>query len=131
MLGAAAGVHHGPRIHHAAHLNDAAGSRSRGPPEEEALRKHTANAPGTLRSALLAATLLGTGLAGPAWAAKCEAFAGAALPGDGRVTAAERVPAGAYTAPNGQTFQNLPAFCRVVATLRPSPDSDITMQAIK
>ncbi len=92
------------------------------------MREHTANPPGALRLALIAATLLGTGLAGPAWAAECEAFAGAALPGDGTVTAAERIAAGAYTAPNGQTYRNLPAFCRIAATLRPSSDSDIKVE---
>lgn len=74
------------------------------------------------------AVVVGFGLAGAARAAECEAFNGAALPGEGTVTAAERVPAGAYTAPNGQSYQNLPAFCRIAATLRPSPDSDIKVE---
>lgn len=92
------------------------------------MQEHTANPPGALRQAFLAAALLGAGVSRPALAAECEAFAGAALPGDGTVTAAERVPAGTYTAPNGQSFPGLPAFCRIAATLRPSPDSDIKVE---
>ncbi|TDH59451.1 tannase/feruloyl esterase family alpha/beta hydrolase [Dankookia rubra] len=81
--------------------------------------------PGALRLAMLLAGLFS---AGPVLAAECEGFAGATLPGEGTVTIAERIPAGSYTAPNGQTFQNLPAFCRIAATLRPSPDSDIKVE---
>src|SRR5947209_5071679 len=89
------------------------------------LQYHTDRPPGALRLAML---LAGLCAAGPAMAAECEGFAGATLPGDGTVTTAERIPAGSYTAPNGQAFQNLPAFCRIAATLRPSPDSDIKVE---
>lgn len=48
---------------------------------------------------------------------------------------AQTVAAGAFTPPpnagrggRGQNFSNLPAFCRVQATLRPSSDSDIKME---
>jgi pimeloyl-ACP methyl ester carboxylesterase len=44
------------------------------------------------------------------------------------VTAAQAVPAGQFTAPGGgaaQATANLPAFCRVSLTIKPSSDSDI------
>ena len=51
------------------------------------------------------------------------------------VTAAAIVPAGAFTAPGGggnaqnaARLAQLPAFCRVAATLRPSADSDIKIE---
>ena len=76
---------------------------------------------------LLAGTVVfvaGAVAARPARAA-CSDLVGATLPGAGTVTTAEAVPAGPFTAPNGTAYPNLPAFCRVAATLRPSPDSDI------
>ncbi len=75
--------------------------------------------------------------AGPAEAKDCAALAGAALP-QGKVTAATLVPAGDFklapTAggpPPGVAaagFKALPAFCRIQATLTPSPDSDIKVE---
>jgi len=44
------------------------------------------------------------------------------------ITAAQSIPAGAYTAPNGEVFQNMPAFCRVAATLTPTGDSQIGIE---
>jgi tannase/feruloyl esterase len=50
------------------------------------------------------------------------------------VTLAEVVPAGAFQAPgarggqNASRFAQLPAFCRVAATLRPTADSDIKIE---
>src|SRR6185295_3747390 len=51
------------------------------------------------------------------------------------ITMAETVAAGAFTsplpAPKGkqpQSFRNLPAFCRVAATLTPSSDSEIKIE---
>jgi feruloyl esterase len=50
------------------------------------------------------------------------------------ITRAENVAAGAFTPPAGgrggapNQFANLPAFCRVQATLKPSSDSDIKME---
>lgn len=70
-------------------------------------------------------------------AAPCEAIADMDLPG-GEITVAETVPAGGFeldAAPPGpgaeamaRTFRGLPAFCRVAATLRPSPDSEIGIE---
>jgi feruloyl esterase len=56
---------------------------------------------------------------------------------DGTITAAQEVAAGTFAPPpdlqgrgNGRSgnFNNLPAFCRVAATLRPSADSDIKIE---
>ena len=60
----------------------------------------------------------------------CETLARTALP-NARITAAEAVPAGRFAppgaAPGGQGAAGfeVPAFCRVAATLTPSSDSDI------
>ena len=65
-------------------------------------------------------------------AAACESLSSVALPNTS-VTLAQMVPAGEFT-PAGagpaavQQFSRLPAFCRVAATLRPSPDSDIKIE---
>ena len=68
----------------------------------------------------------------PATSARgCEALASLALP-HAKVTSAQLVAAGAFTAPNAGRgnagFAQLPAFCRVAATLTPSPDSQIQME---
>ena len=44
------------------------------------------------------------------------------------ITAAESVPAGTFTAPNSKSYANLPAFCRVTATLSPVHDSAIRIE---
>jgi feruloyl esterase len=44
------------------------------------------------------------------------------------ITAAQSIPAGTYTAPNGEVFANMPAFCRVAATLTPASDSEIGIE---
>ncbi|MDO9713105.1 tannase/feruloyl esterase family alpha/beta hydrolase [Paracraurococcus lichenis] len=79
-------------------------------------------------AALLASAALGlTPVA--ASAADCTALAGATLLGSaGTVTDATMVPAGGFTA--GTVTYSIPAaFCRVQATLRPSPDSEIKVEA--
>jgi feruloyl esterase len=63
----------------------------------------------------------------PAAAATCASLAGLALPNT-TITAAEPVAAGTYTAPNGAVFINLPAFCRIAATLTPTSDSTIKIE---
>lgn len=82
---------------------------------------------------LLALSLAG----GPAAAKACAGLVGAALP-DGAVTSATLVPAGGFQPPPSPFgpppgvaaagFRNLPAFCRIEATLSPSPDSDIKVE---
>jgi streptogramin lyase len=62
----------------------------------------------------------------------CEALAHAALP-NGRITMAQAVAPGEFTPPGASTrsqvFGALPSFCRIAATLTPSSDSDIRMEA--
>jgi Tannase and feruloyl esterase len=61
----------------------------------------------------------------------CETLASLALP-QAKITTAQLVAAGAFTAPGagrgGALFAQLPAFCRVAATLTPSADSQIQME---
>jgi feruloyl esterase len=76
--------------------------------------------------ALLAAF---AGIAGipAAAAATCASLSSLTLQ-DTTITAAQLIPAGTYTAPDGEVFTNLPAFCRVAATLTPTSDSDINIE---
>ena len=65
-------------------------------------------------------------------AATCESLSSQNLPHT-RINRAEQVAAGAFTppapeAPGGGALTALPAFCRVVATLTPSPDSRIGVE---
>src|SRR6516225_11414431 len=67
----------------------------------------------------------------PAHAATpCEKLASLALP-NAKIDSAQMVAAGAFVPPaglgarGGNPYANLPAFCRVTATLTPSSDSDI------
>src|SRR5262249_463236 len=78
---------------------------------------------------LLACALLA---ADSAAAATCESLSGLTLPNT-TITMAQMVTAGSFVAPGrgggpGQPLTDLPAFCRVQATLRPSIDSDIRME---
>ena len=60
-------------------------------------------------------------------ATKCESLAALALPNTS-ITSAEARPAGDFTPPEGRPIPNLPAFCRVVGSLKPSTDSDIRFE---
>ena len=60
-------------------------------------------------------------------AATCESLASLSLP-DITITAAQTIPAGNYTAASGQTFNNLPTFCRLAATATPTSQSDINFE---
>lgn len=60
-------------------------------------------------------------------AVTCESLSSLKLP-ETTITAAQSIPAGTYTAPDGQVFPNMPAFCRVAATLTPTSDSDIGIE---
>ncbi|HXA56430.1 MAG TPA: tannase/feruloyl esterase family alpha/beta hydrolase [Candidatus Acidoferrum sp.] len=58
----------------------------------------------------------------------CSSLSSLAFPG-ATITTAEQVPAGAFTPPSGtRAITNLPAFCRVAATLKPTADSDIGIE---
>ena len=67
------------------------------------------------------------------YAATCDSLASLALP-EATITAAQVVAAGTFTQPGGRAgrggnaFADLPAFCRVAATLKPSSDSDIKIE---
>ena len=60
-------------------------------------------------------------------AVTCESLAGLKL-SHTTITATQSIPAGSYTAPNGEVFENMPAFCRVAATLTPVGDSEIGIE---
>ena len=83
----------------------------------------------TLRSALLFSSLASIPiLAMPSGhAATCESLASLPLPTIS-ISAAQTIPAGDYTAANGQTFSNLPTFCRVAATAAPTSQSAINFE---
>ena len=80
----------------------------------------------------------------PTFAASCESLAALSLPNT-TISAAQLVAAGTYVAPvppgragaagrggagqgRGNQFADLPAFCRVTASIKPSSDSDIKME---
>jgi feruloyl esterase len=86
---------------------------------------------GVLVVAVLSGLLL---TARPAAAASCEGLAKLTL-ANATITSAEAVAAGAFAPPaggggrgGGNAFGDLPAFCRVAATLTPSSDSDIKIE---
>jgi feruloyl esterase len=59
----------------------------------------------------------------------CDTLAKLSFP-DATIDKAQAVPSGDFTTPGErpQTIKNLPAFCRIVATLRPTSDSDIKVE---
>lgn len=69
----------------------------------------------------------------PAFAvSRCESLADLKLP-DTTVTSAQQVAAGAFVPPPGimgqqMSAKDLPAFCRVMLTLKPAKDSDIKVE---
>jgi feruloyl esterase len=63
----------------------------------------------------------------PATAATCESLAQLKLPHT-TITTAALVPAGTFTPPSGAPIPNVPAFCRVAATLAPTTDSNILVE---
>jgi hypothetical protein len=76
-----------------------------------------------LRTAFLALLLA----APAAFAADCAGLMGFYFP-DTIVTAAVPVPGPSFTAPDGQTYESVPPFCRVSATLTPTSDSLINVE---
>ena len=47
---------------------------------------------------------------------------------DTTIASAESVPAGSFIAGDSKSYANLPAFCRVTATVSPVPDSAIRLE---
>ena len=86
----------------------------------------------TMKSVLWACACV---TAAPAFAASCDSLASLKLQ-DTIVTMAQIVPAGQFSAPSaGQgrqgsanPFTDLPEFCRVAATIKPTSDSDIKVE---
>jgi len=73
-------------------------------------------------------------IASPAFAASCESLASLAF-SNTTITSAQVVPAGQFAAPapagkgkGANAYKDLPEFCRVAATLKPSSDSDIKVE---
>jgi feruloyl esterase len=69
-------------------------------------------------------------LTAPLYAASCESLASLTLL-EAKITTAQVVPAGGFVPPSGgqRGYKDLPEFCRVAATLTPSSDSDIKVEA--
>jgi feruloyl esterase len=69
--------------------------------------------------------------AAPALSATCDTLASLALK-DTAIGMAQLVPAGQFSAPAGgrgaNVFKDLPEFCRVTATIKPTSDSDIKVE---
>jgi feruloyl esterase len=65
--------------------------------------------------------------AGTAAADSCSNLASLNLT-DVTITAAQTIPAGNYTAADGNTYANLPTFCRVAAAANPTSQSDINFE---
>ncbi|HEY5617887.1 MAG TPA: tannase/feruloyl esterase family alpha/beta hydrolase [Vicinamibacterales bacterium] len=69
----------------------------------------------------------------PAFASPCDDLTALSLR-DARITGAQLIPAGQFSAPGqppaggANSYKDLPAFCRVSATLIPSSDSDIKVE---
>src|ERR1700722_4792227 len=78
--------------------------------------------------------VLACAMSAPAFAASCESLASLALP-NATITTAQVVAPGAFVPPGapakgkaGNVYKDLPEFCRVAATLKPSSDSDIKVE---
>ena len=86
-----------------------------------------------MKLAVLCAVVMSGATSTWANAATCESLTGLSLPNT-TITLAQTVPAGTFTPPGSTAAQqnasltNLPAFCRIAATLKPSSDSDIKIE---
>ena len=92
-----------------------------------------ASAPAVL-SAMVLSLAMPVFCAPPAGAASCDGLTALSLPHTA-ITLAQSVPAGSFTPPAARDAKaspapltDLPAFCRVAATLTPSNDSDIRIE---
>ena len=63
----------------------------------------------------------------PTLAATCESLSSLTLTNT-TITAAQSMPAGSFSPPEGRPIPNLPAFCRVSGAIRPSSDSNIQFE---
>lgn len=80
---------------------------------------------------LILAALMMAGFSRLAWGVSCESLSSLKLP-DTTITSAKSMAAGEFQAPAPMpgmgAVKDLPAFCRVVAELKPAKDSDIKME---
>jgi len=85
--------------------------------------------PDKIRCALPASLAIGFWLvfSFPARAGTCEELRNLRL-GDTDIKSAESVAAGSFTGPGDMKVQDLPGFCRVVASVKSDPDSDIGVE---
>ena len=74
-----------------------------------------------------AAGLSAFALLSPAWAVDCEGLKTAKI-ADTTILSAEAVPAGDLTTADKVTRKDMPAFCRVVASVKDAPDSDVRVE---
>jgi TonB family protein len=83
------------------------------------------------QTCLLTLVVILLAMPGSANAATCETLAALNLP-DTTITSAQPVAAGAFIPPGESmppaSVKNLPAFCRVAATIKPAKDSEIKME---
>src|SRR5262245_1514359 len=75
--------------------------------------------------------LISLAVRGNAAPASCDSLAALKLP-DTTITSAQQVAAGQFVPPGASappaSVKNLPAFCRVQATIKPAKDSDIKIE---
>src|SRR3984957_5798660 len=83
--------------------------------------------PRHMRAAVALSTLPFLSFLSPARAADCEALKSAKIV-DTMIISAEAVPAGDLTTADKVTRKNMPAFCRVVASVKDAPDSDVRVE---
>ena len=82
------------------------------------------------KAAFFVSTALGLSLSIgslPAQAAGCEDLIDLKIPAT-TIRIAQSIPAGDYTASDKLKYANMPAFCRVLASVKPAPDSDIEIE---
>lgn len=93
--------------------------------------KRTRTISASLRAGLWAALLASSAFVTPAnakdQAQTCESFSSLKLPNT-VITAAQSIPVGGFQPPGSTLIPNLPAFCRVTATISPVPDSSIGIE---
>jgi feruloyl esterase len=63
----------------------------------------------------------------PSWSASCEDLANVKI-ADTAIKSAESIPAGDFTTSDKVTRKDMPAFCRVVASISAAPDSNIGVE---
>jgi feruloyl esterase len=79
------------------------------------------------RSLCAAVSLAALGCSAPAFASSCGDLASLKLP-DTTIETAQTIPAGDYTTSDKVARKGMPAFCRVVASVKGAPDSDIRIE---